>query len=190
VCHRTIWWAHGAMVNFANGRPRSSLTVRGQKTVCDVRSHQIVRCATGLSGAPKGLKSSTVNSSKPQRSADVALTGQWTMECPVHHRTIRRAHRQSSQPTARIVVGAINTPNHHHSSQSKHPTLFIQYKSKEYTLKTQSKHSILFKFQNQIKWSKCLVTWERVTYVSFVAWLLSSFLSNLSKCFVKKARDT
>jgi hypothetical protein len=30
----------------------------------------------GLSGAPKGQKTSTVNSSKSQRSADVALTGQ------------------------------------------------------------------------------------------------------------------
>jgi hypothetical protein len=34
---------------------------------------------------------------------------------------------------------------------SKLLTLLIQYKSKEYTLKTQSKHSILSKFQNQVK---------------------------------------
>jgi hypothetical protein len=35
-----------------------------------------VRCATGLSGAAKGQKTSTVNRSKPQRAADVAHTGQ------------------------------------------------------------------------------------------------------------------
>jgi hypothetical protein len=34
---------------------------------------------------------------------------------------------------------------------SKHLGLFIQYKSKEYTPKTQSKPSILSRFQNQVK---------------------------------------
>jgi hypothetical protein len=52
-----------------------------------------VWCATGLSGAPKGQTTSTVNSSKPQRSADVALTGQWTVECPLHHRIVRCTQR-------------------------------------------------------------------------------------------------
>jgi hypothetical protein len=35
------------------------------------------------------------------------------------HRTIRCAHRQTASPTAILVVGAINTPNHH---TSRHPS--------------------------------------------------------------------
>jgi hypothetical protein len=35
------------------------------------------------------------------------------------HRTVRCAHRQTASPTVGLVVGAINTPNHHHS---KHPS--------------------------------------------------------------------
>jgi hypothetical protein len=54
----------------------ASLQHRSQKTVCNVRLHRTVRCATRLSGAPKGQKFSMVIGSKPQRSADVALTEQ------------------------------------------------------------------------------------------------------------------
>jgi hypothetical protein len=35
------------------------------------------------------------------------------------HRTVRCVHRQTASPTVELVVGAINTPNHHHS---KHPS--------------------------------------------------------------------
>jgi hypothetical protein len=35
------------------------------------------------------------------------------------HRTVRCAHRQQPSPTASLVVGAINTPNHH---ISRHPS--------------------------------------------------------------------
>jgi hypothetical protein len=52
---------------------------------------------------------------------------------------------------AGIKVGAINTPQPPPFKPSKLLTLLIQYKSKEYTPKTQSKHSILSKFQNQVK---------------------------------------
>jgi hypothetical protein len=34
-------------------------------------------------------------------------------QCPVVHRTVRCAHRQTAFPTTILVVGAINTPNHH-----------------------------------------------------------------------------
>jgi hypothetical protein len=44
--------------------------------------------------AARGHKTSMVNSSKPQRAADVTLIGQWTVQCPVHHWTVRCAHRQ------------------------------------------------------------------------------------------------
>jgi hypothetical protein len=58
---------------------------------------------------------------------------------------------------------------------SKLSDLHIQYKSKSIHSKTQSKDQILFKPQNQLK---CLVTWERVFCVSFVAlvaWIAFSF---------------
>jgi hypothetical protein len=32
---------------------------------------------------------------------------------PMRHRTVRCAHRQQTQPTARKWLEAINTPNHH-----------------------------------------------------------------------------
>jgi hypothetical protein len=67
------------------------------------------------------------------------------------HRTVRCARRQTEQPTARIVVGAINTPQPPPFKSSK---LYTQYKSKEYTSKTHSKPSILSKYHNQVKWSK------------------------------------
>jgi hypothetical protein len=35
------------------------------------------------------------------------------------HRTVRCVHRQQPSPTATLVVGAINTPNHH---TSRHPS--------------------------------------------------------------------
>jgi hypothetical protein len=57
-------------------------TVRcpGQSTSRIGRSRVFLRATplkfTGLSGAARGQMTSTVNSSKPQRSADVARTGQ------------------------------------------------------------------------------------------------------------------
>jgi hypothetical protein len=166
--------------------------VRSQKIVCDDRSHQIFRCATGLSGAAKEQTTSTLNHSKPQRSADVAHTGLWTVMCSMHHRTVWCAHRQRSQSTTRIVVGAINTPNHHHSSHPSIPLSSFNARAKNtfqiHIQSIQSSPSSKIKSSDQ----KCLVTWERVTCVSFVAlvaWLLSSSHSNLSKCFVKQARD-
>jgi hypothetical protein len=52
----------------------NSAQVRSQN--CEIRVHRTVRCATGLSGATRGQDTSTINRSKPQRSADVARTGQ------------------------------------------------------------------------------------------------------------------
>jgi hypothetical protein len=191
--HWTVRWDNGATVNFNNGQLYNSLTVRGQKTVCYIRSHRTIRCAIGLSGAAKGHTTSTVNRSKPQRLVDVALIGQWTVECLVHHRTVRCAHRQSSQLMAKIVVGAINTPNHHHSNHPSIPLSLFNTRANN-TLQGRNQ-SLQSSPSSKIKSSdqKCLVTWERVTCVSFVAlvaWLLSFSPSNLSKCFVKQARDT
>jgi hypothetical protein len=43
-----------------------------------------------------------------------------------------------STTTAGIVVGAINTPNHHHSSYPSIPTSSFNTRAKEYNPKTQS----------------------------------------------------
>jgi hypothetical protein len=93
-----------------------------------------------------------------------------------------------STATTGIVVGAINTPNHHHSSHQSFLN-FIQYKSKRLHSKTQSKDQILSKPRNQLD---CLVTWERVFcvyFVTLVAWIAFPSHSNSFKCFVKLARD-
>jgi hypothetical protein len=50
-----------------------------------------------------------------------------------------------STKTAGIVVGAINTPNHHHSSHPSIATSPFNTRAKEYTPKTQSKHQLLSK---------------------------------------------
>jgi hypothetical protein len=73
--HRTVRCVTGlSHVTTSNGhlRPtvdcvttRAVCSARSQKTVCDDRSHQAVRCTTGLSGAAKGQTTSTVNRSKP-----------------------------------------------------------------------------------------------------------------------------
>jgi hypothetical protein len=81
-----------------------------------------VRCGTGLSGAapdcpvPQDVRAPTVETVK---TLTVGWRGWRTRQCPVAHRTVRCAHRQTTSPTIGLVVGAINTPNHHHS---KHPS--------------------------------------------------------------------
>ena len=57
-------------------RLRRGLQRRSQETICDDRSHRTVGCATELFGAARRQNTSTIKTSKPQRSADVALTGQ------------------------------------------------------------------------------------------------------------------
>jgi hypothetical protein len=78
--HRTVWWAHGATVDFANGRLRSTAL---QSEASEVKRQSVMSGRTGLSGAPQGQTTSMVNSSKPQRSADVVRPGPWTVECLV-----------------------------------------------------------------------------------------------------------
>jgi hypothetical protein len=52
--------------------------------------------------------------------------------------------------TTGIVVGAINTPNHHHSSHPRFHILTFNIRAKANTPNTQSKHSIPSKLQNQL----------------------------------------
>jgi hypothetical protein len=60
--------------------------VRSQSS--NVRTIGHVRCATGLSGAARRQRTSTVNRSKPQRATNVARTEHWTVPCLVRHRTV------------------------------------------------------------------------------------------------------
>jgi hypothetical protein len=71
------------------------------------KAHRTV-CGTGLSGAPSCQSSNGRNLQN--------LNGWVTW---LAHRTVRCAHRQQPSPTAVLVVGAINTPNHHYS---RHPS--------------------------------------------------------------------
>jgi hypothetical protein len=85
VCTVHVWWANGATLDCK----RWTVQVRSQRRKSEHNRH--VWCATGLSGAATGQRTSIVKRSKPQRRADVAHTRQWTVPCLVHHRTIRCA---------------------------------------------------------------------------------------------------
>jgi hypothetical protein len=117
-------------------RPTVDCSTRSQKIVCDDRSHQTVWCATGLSSATRRHKTSTVNNSKPQQSTDMALTRLSGVPIDSNNWNSGWGYKYPQPPPFK---------------QSKLLTLLIQYKSKEYTPKTQSKHLILSKFQNQVK---------------------------------------
>jgi hypothetical protein len=122
VCHRTVRCASGATTSKRNGRLQRSTdrcTVRGQSAQSQSSARRRtgqwtvhVRCTTGLSGGP------TCQSSNG-RTLTVGWRGWRTKQCPVTHRTVRSALRQQPSPTVTLVVGAINTPNHH---TSRHPS--------------------------------------------------------------------
>jgi hypothetical protein len=124
-------------------------------------------------------------------------------DCPVHHRTVRWPHlselqrsepngqvtwlahrtvwcaiRQQPPPTVLLVVGAINTPNHH---TSMHPS-FSAFKPHTRTLEFISRHKQEIKSSPKSKdHSNQIVTSERVNCVhlsscAWIAFLLPSFL--------------
>jgi hypothetical protein len=136
------------------------------------------------------LKSATVRGQFAQ-SQSRHQKAHWTVNsfCLVHHRTVRwprlsklqrsnpngwvtwLAHRtvsggappidSSPTPTVGLVVGAINTPNHHHFKASNFSHC-IQYKSSRLHSKTQTKDQILSQVQDH---SKQLVTSEREIFM-------------------------
>jgi hypothetical protein len=117
-------------------------STKTQKTVCDDRSYRrTVRCrkkTEDLNG--KQLQTPTVGSRGTHQTMNSGVSGA-PPDCPVW----------PSTTTAGIVVGAINTPNQHHSSHPSIPTSSFNTRAKEYNPKTQSKHQILSKLQNQVK---------------------------------------
>jgi hypothetical protein len=94
-----------------NGRlQKGTMQVRSQSRKSEHTGH--VRCATRLSGATTRQRVPTVNRSKPQLACRRGTHQTVNSVCPVHHRTVRCAHRQQTQPTTRKWLEAINTPNH------------------------------------------------------------------------------
>jgi hypothetical protein len=106
--------------------------------VSDVRSHRTVRCATGLSDTPPDCPVRH-SGRRIQWSTATNFNGRLTLQAPDN----KQCHiwcasncpvRPSTKkllPTVIIVVGHINTSNHHHSIHPSFPLSHIQYKSKE-----------------------------------------------------------
>jgi hypothetical protein len=123
VEHRTIRWhtglsgAHTPDCPMHQGAAAQRLVSGGTQR----EDHQTVRCEDqtvrcGKSAAP------TVTCSD---RATARRTGQATVRCPVHHRTVRCAVESSIfSPMALFVLGAINTPptDHFQVWEPKQPT--------------------------------------------------------------------
>jgi hypothetical protein len=94
------------------------------------------------------------------------------------HRTVRCARRQQSPPTATLVVGAINTPNHPPFIASK----FSDFLHLTRAIAFNRRHTKEIKSSPKSKeHSNQIVTSERVTCVhlsscAWIAFLLHSFL--------------
>jgi hypothetical protein len=136
-----------------SGEPTEQRSTTQQSEASEVRRQSTTSGHTGLSGAPQGQMSSMVNSSKLQRSADVARTGQWTVECSV--RTGLSGvpiDRQNSQQLE-CWLGLLNPPTTT-IQVIQFFTLNVQYKSREYNPKTHSKSTTLSKYHSQVNWWK------------------------------------
>jgi hypothetical protein len=154
-------------VNFAQW---STVRLRAQSKVLEVRRQSATTGHTGLSGVQPDCPVQQKNK-RLQWSSAPNPNGRLTWHSPDNEQwRVRCAHRQNSRPTARIVVGAINTPNHHHSSHPSIPHSSFDTRAKNilqiHNQSLESSPSSKITSSNQ----KYLVTWERVTYVPFVAW--------------------
>jgi hypothetical protein len=139
IIHRTVRCATRLFSVLAEQR-LASATVdsndRLQREQCADSSRRVRAAPEGapdgeqcLSSAPKCQSSNDRNRQNPNG---------WVTW--LAHRTVRCVHRQTASPTVELVVGAIHTPNHHHS---KHPSfsdisfntrasaINIRYNSKE-----------------------------------------------------------
>jgi hypothetical protein len=175
VCTGHVRWGNGATVNCVQ---RSTAMSDEQWTVRKIKVRATKSEHTGLSSVPpdclvpqedEGLQRSTAP------NPNDLLTWQALDNEQCHVRCTTRLSVVPSTTTARIVVGAINTPQPPPFKQSKFSKLHIQHKSKNIHSKAHPKDQILSKPQNQLN---CLVTWERVFFVSFVplvAWIAFSF---------------
>jgi hypothetical protein len=133
VAHQTLFRVHRTLSGAQAEAPRE-LVALGFSQSHSTKNHWTVRCATGLSGEPT---EGTMNSAEVRthrtiwcRKRTKDFNGQ-PLQTPTvggcgTHRTMNSVMSGAppdcplcpSITTARIVVGAINTPNHHHSSHS------------------------------------------------------------------------
>jgi hypothetical protein len=102
-----------------------------QQKVKEAKSERTrhVRCTIGLSGAARSQKTSTINLSNP--NGQLMWHTPDTEQCPV--RCTTGLSGAPSIATARIVVGAISTPNHFHSSHPIFLNSTFNTRAKDYT---------------------------------------------------------
>jgi hypothetical protein len=137
VCTGHVRWASGATTNW---RQQSTAKVNSsEQCAAEVRAQKLE--VTELSGATIGQGFQRSTSSKPQRARWRGTHRIVNSDCLVHHRTVRCAHRQQSQPTTRKWLEAINTPQPPPFKASKFSEVLIQYKSNSILSKTQFQRS-------------------------------------------------
>jgi hypothetical protein len=114
IIHRTVWWVTGLSgVPVEQRLPSATVDSNGrlQREQCADSSRRVRAAPEGaqdseqcLSGGPSCQSSNGRNRQNPNG---------WVTW--LAHRTVRCAHRQQPSPTAVLVVGAINNPNHLYS---------------------------------------------------------------------------
>jgi hypothetical protein len=72
-------------------------------------------------------------------------------DCPVVHQTVRCAIRQQPSPTATLVVGAINTPNHQYFKVSKFSAIAFNTRALDFTLRHKQRDQILSQVQRSFQ---------------------------------------
>jgi hypothetical protein len=167
VCHQTIQCAKRSNIYQRNGRQHSALT--------ELQCTTVVRAgARDTPGSEQCLSSTAPDYPVHQdvRAPTVEIIRTLTVGWRGWRTGLSDAPIDSSPtPTVGLVVGAINTPNHHHFNASKFFSHCIQYKSSRLHSKTQTRDQILSQVQNH---SKQLVTSEREIFVFIwvlVAWI-------------------
>jgi hypothetical protein len=113
-----------ATADFANGRLHCSL--KCQKVRDSLQCQITPDCP--VHHMNRRLQCSTA----PNSNSQMTWHAPDSEQCAVSgvHRTVRCAHRQTEQPMTRIVVGAINTPNHLHSSHPSFPLSTLNTRAK------------------------------------------------------------
>jgi hypothetical protein len=132
IIYRTFRWVTGLSSVPAEQRLRRATVDsngRLQREQCAHSSRRVRAVLEGALDSEQNLSGVAPDCPMPQavraptvetvRTLTIGWHGWCTGQCPVAHRTVRCAHRQTASPTAGLVVGAINTPNHHHF---KHPS--------------------------------------------------------------------
>jgi hypothetical protein len=173
MCTRHVRWANGATVTYANGRlPKVNSCERARQRL-EHTGH--VWCGTGLFGAAIGQRVPMVNRSKPQRVCWRGTHRTVNSTYPVHHRTVRCAHRHQTQPTARKWLETINTPQPSPSMASKYSEYHIHFKSKGNHSKDTTKAFNPLQAPKSTLLLRDLWEDHLCSFVALVAWTAFSF---------------